>query len=132
MVVNVLPVRNKIPKEIIHNLEKEAIYNSKKRWAVFKSGKLVPSGIYSFDKARIGRGQIIITKNRLVALMSGYKIVDVPKEKQYLEKLMFDTSNKKRFKIIIDFSKFSANGQNGVFSLNYFIPAKEVIGLFDF
>jgi hypothetical protein len=110
--------RGKIDKNFYETLVNEGInYDSGKVWITFKTNRFKGKNVYVREYQKISRGRLIITANRLIAIIAGHKLVDVPKNHPWFKEIMFDTNNPERFNIIIDLEKTSK--YEGIIKLSY-------------
>jgi hypothetical protein len=118
--------RGKINSEFIKTLEEDGLeYDSGKVWVDFKAEDFKSKGIYVSESLQVTRGRIIITKNRFIAIVSGYKLIDVPKDHPWFRKIVINDSKPERYKIELDLKKFET-GFEGLIYLNFHIRAKTI------
>jgi hypothetical protein len=116
--------RGKIDKNFYETLLNEGIkYDSGKVWITFKTDKFKGKNVYVRGYGKISRGRIIITTNRLIAIISGHKLVNVPLDHPWFKEIIFET-DKDRLNIIIDLEKTSE--YEGIIKLGYHINPEDV------
>jgi hypothetical protein len=98
----------------------QILFDSKGKWLTFRAKGLKGKRVYASSLISISRGRLIITKNRLVAIASGRKIIDLPRDNPLFKKLTFNKSNSKRYTISLDLSQFPGE-MVGQISLSYHI-----------
>jgi hypothetical protein len=111
----------KVTPGFLQSLQAENIvFDSGGIWLTFKAKELKDKQIYVSSLIRLSRGRLIITKLRLVAIVAGRKIIDIPRDNSLFENLDFDKANSKRFTIGLDLSLFPGE-LTGQISLGYHI-----------
>jgi hypothetical protein len=109
----------KVTPEFLQSLQMESIvFDSGGIWLTFKAKELKDKQIYISNLIRLSRGRLIITKLRLVAIVAGRKIIDLPRDTPLFKNLDFDKANSKRFTINLDLSLFPGE-ITGQISLGY-------------
>ena len=99
----------KVSKDFLHSLEKDGIiFDSGNVWITFKAENLKGKGIYISSLKRLSRGRLIVTKERLIAVAGGHKIIDIPGRHELFNKLTIDRNDPERCTIKVDLSIFPA------------------------
>ena len=118
--------RGKMDKNFQAGLEAEGInYDSGKDWVTFSAKDIRGKGVYVSKSKQIARGKLIITGNRFVAIVGGFKVIDLPKDHHLFNELVFDDSNAEHFIIEVDYDKFPTE-YTGLISIDYPIPPGNV------
>jgi hypothetical protein len=114
----------KVTPEFLQSLEAEGIqFDSGGRWLTVRAKGLKGKPIYATNLIRVSRGRLIITKNRLVAIGGGRRVIDIPRDHPLFKNLVFDKSNPKRYTISLDLSQLPG-GRVGQLSYSYhFAPS---------
>ena len=95
----------RVSRDFLCSLEKDAIiFDSGSIWITFKAEGLKGRGIYISSLKRLSRGRLILTKDRLIAIAGGYKIIDLPSRHKLFDKLTIDRNDPKRYNIKVDLS----------------------------
>lgn len=111
----------KVTPVFLRSLQAEGIlFDSKGKWLTCRAKGLKGKPIYATSLIRVSRGRLIITKNRLVAIGGGRKIIDIPRDHPLFKNLTIDKSNPKRYTISLDFSQLPG-GRVGQISYSYHI-----------
>lgn len=117
----------KISEDFFKALEKEGIiFDSGKIWLTFRASNLKGKGVYVGSHISLRRGRFVYTQKRLVATVSNRKIIDVPKESQFFEKIIINKNNPKRYKIEVNLNDFPT-GFRGNISVEYHINLEKII-----
>lgn len=117
--------RGKIDKNFYETLVNEGInYDSGKVWITFKTDEFKGKNAYVKGYIKISRGRIIITAKRLIAIVAGHKLVDVPLDHPWFKEIIFDTTNSDRFNVIINLEKTSKH--KGIIELGYHINPDDI------
>jgi hypothetical protein len=118
--------RGKINSEFFKTLEEDRInYNSGKVWVDFKAKDFKTKGTYASESLQVTRGRIIITKNRFIVIVSGYKLIDIPKDHPWFREIIINASKPERCKIELDLKKFQT-GFEGLIYLNFHIQSEAI------
>lgn len=113
----------KVGSEFLASLEKEGIvFDSKKVWVTFEAYDFKGPGISVSGKKQLSRGQVIMTQKCFVAIVGGYKLIDVPRNYH----LTINRSNPKRYIIELDLSKIQTNF-TGKIVLSYHLDPSKVL-----
>ncbi|MDD3626000.1 MAG: hypothetical protein PHV06_01650 [bacterium] len=120
-------IGGKIDKNaLLHTIEDEGIiYDSGSCWVTFSTEYLSGSDFVFKNRKRLSRGRLILTEKRIIALVSGYKVIDIHRSSADFEKLSFDKRQQKRYEIKMDYSKFPAEIK-GEFILSYHIKSSGI------
>jgi hypothetical protein len=111
----------KVTPVFLRSLQAERIlFDSKGKWLTFRAKGLKGKRVYASSLIRLSRGRLIITKNRLIAIAGGRKIIDLPRDNPLFKNLTFNKSNSKRYTISLDLSQ-STGEMVGQISLSYHI-----------
>jgi hypothetical protein len=108
-------------KDFLSSLEKDRIiFDSGNVWITFNAEDLKGKGIYISRLKRLSRGRLIATKEHLIAIAGGHKIIDLPIRHELFNKLTIDRNNPERCTIKVDLSLFPAELAGNI-SLAYHI-----------
>jgi len=111
----------KVTPAFLRSLEAEGIlFDSKGRWLTARAKGVKGKSVYATSLIRVSRGRLIITKNRLVAIAGGQRIIDIARDHPLFKNLAIDKSNPKRYTISFNFSQIPG-GQAGQISYSYHI-----------
>ena len=111
----------RITQEFHRSLEAESIIlDSKRIWLTAEAMNIKGKGLFISRSKQILRGQLIITRQRFIAIARGYKIIDIPRTHNRYNDLIIDTSNPKRYTVSLDLGKLS-DKFTGRISLSYHI-----------
>jgi hypothetical protein len=109
----------KVTPEFLQSLQAEDIkFDSGYKWVTFKAKDLKVKQIYVSSLSRLSRGRLILTKKRMIAIVGGRKIIDLPRDNPLFKNLNFDKSNSKRYTISLNLSAFPSE-ITGHISLSY-------------
>jgi hypothetical protein len=118
--------RGILDKKFSKRLEAEGInYDSRKVWVDFSANNIRGKGVYVSGAKQIARGRLIITEKGLVAIVGGYKLVDIPKNHPLFKEIVFDNSNPERTTIEVELNNFPA-GFSGLITMKYHTPPENV------
>jgi hypothetical protein len=118
--------RGKMDKNFLMGLEAEGInYDSGKVRVSFSADNIRGKGFYVSKAKQLARGKIIITGNRLVAIVGGFKMIDIPKDHPLFSEIVFDFNTPKHSIIEVKYDNFP-NDYTGLISMNYQIPPENM------
>jgi len=97
----------KVSRDFLCSLEKDAIiFDSGSIWITFRAEGLKGKGIYVSSLKRLSRGRLILTKDRLIAIAGGHKIIDLPRRHKLFNNITIDRNDTKRYNIRVGLSLF--------------------------
>ena len=113
----------KVSKVFLRSLEKDGIiFDSGNVWITFKAENLEGKGIHISSLKRLSRGRLIVTKERLIAIAGGYKIIDLPGKHELFNKLTIDRNDPERYTIKVDLSLFPTELAGNIFLAYHISP----------
>jgi len=114
---------SKVTPAFLQSLEAERIlFDSQGRWLTLRASGLKTRRLNATILVRLSRGRLMITKNRLVAIVGGRKMINIPKDDPLYKNLTFDKSNPRRYTISLDLSQFPGDMLSQM-SLSYHIDS---------
>ena len=116
----------RVKRDLFKVLEEEGVvFDSGYCWVTFAAKRLKGKGFTYYGLRRLSRGRFILTNKRLVAMIGGFKLIDVPRDHEYFNLLSFDRRQEKRYEIIVDYDGFSQE-VSGKAILSYHIHSSQV------
>lgn len=118
--------RGKIDTSFFDPISKEGInYDSGKVLITFHANNFRYKDVYANHYTQICRGRLIITQNRFIGIVDGHKLIDVPLDHPFFDKIVIEDNKSNRTNIILNLNEFSS-GSKGTIELQYHIPVQDI------